>query len=283
MKGSSEPFASATSAGITTAVIPTDTAQTHRRRRLVIGYHDRSLQQQEQHVIATSAAAATGCDLCDISDHHHHHLHHTGVSVAATTAVVENFTVQLTPHSLTAPPQLPPPQSQCSCYSFPEDQHQPLRPPIGPVRFRGNCRLAVRTLPYPQPQQLSLPATSVTRNHHLHSQLADGLCHCRVATALAANQHQHQLSHQQMLFVPFSMPANYGNHIACPAQPTAPAGGGSAGAAAAAAAAAAAVATLSNGGNPNAVSPSAAATAIMNGNATAGLKVRLFELFSISI
>ncbi|XP_025196921.1 nucleolysin TIAR-like isoform X2 [Melanaphis sacchari] len=75
-----------------------------------------------------------------------------------------------------------------------------------------------------------------------------------------------------MLFVPFSMPANYGNHIACPAQPSAPAGGGSAAAAAAAAATAAAVATLSNGGNPNAVSPSAAATAIVNGNAAAGLK-----------
>lgn len=69
------------------------------------------------------------------------------------------------------------------------------------------------------------------------------------------------------------MPANYGNHIACPAPPSVgAAGGGSAAAAAATAAAAAAVATLSNGGNPNVVSPSAAA-ALVNGNAASGLKV----------
>ncbi|XP_050420484.1 nucleolysin TIAR-like isoform X2 [Adelges cooleyi] len=62
-----------------------------------------------------------------------------------------------------------------------------------------------------------------------------------------------------MLFVPYTMPTNYGNHMACPAP-------------SAAAAAAAAMASLSNG---NAVSPSAAAaaaavSAVVNGNS--GLK-----------
>lgn len=176
---------------------------------------------------------------------------------------------------------------QCTCYAAlgpPEFQQHPTET-LGPVRLRNsNSRLAVRTLPYP-PSHTRPTVTSATpdyhiyRPHHQHQHQqqprTDRFCHCRVADTLAVNQHnrlqQLQLSHQQMLFVPLSMPANYSNHVSCPAQQSAAVTGGSAAAvAAAAAAAAAAVASLSNGGNPNAVSPLAS---IVHGHAASGLKV----------
>lgn len=206
----------------------------------MVGYHDRGILQ---HVIAA------GCDLCDGK---------------IDTAAVDDFTVQLQPPRCTCYAPFPPEQPQ-----FHQCSHRPRRS-VGPVRLRGNCRLAVRTLPYPAPLAPQ-PLPAATLRHHQHHQLQqhlqpDGLCRCRVS-AVTAGHHQQLLSHEQMLFVPFSMPANYGSHVTCPATQS---GGASA---TAAAAAAAAVATLANGGNPNMVVPSSAA--IVNGNAAAGLKVRV--------